>query len=1084
MPLSRATCADSVELGPRRRAPLVRAAVAAVAILACLACGKSIRETSGLEAQKAFAATPGSVLFVPATAHVSGSLGTNWRTDLELLNPGTERSTVTIALLPPGAANLNPTQKTINIEAGRTARYTDVLSSMFGYSGGAALRITNTVGMVAVTSRTYNLIADGTFGQFVGGVLSPTAINAGQEGRIIQLTHNRSSLSGFRTNIGFVNAGGSPITIDVRLYAADGSFYGAKSYTLDPYGFRQVDKIFQLVTGGDVDDGYAVLSTPTAGGAFFAYATVIDNRTGDPIYVTPVIRAASGGTVPPTTTPRPTGSATPQPTPTRTPTPTATPGAQPNLAPYQVSGWSGPLVVSGTAGTSTSGGLTAGGTTYIDGAVINSGPGNAFFAAGQAIAAILLDGSHLGNITFQSDATLETNDYAFFTDAQVTGIGAGQHTVSIVADPTSLISESNEADNTYDYVGTWAAAVRNESAADTKTTPFSGFLEIASADPWNMKRSVRYPVVFEWLGAPPLQPGPSAARKDVSYGSALYIPAAAHLSGEAGTIWRTDLQLHNPGATQGRYEVHLLRHEQSNTSPQVRTYTVNAGRSQRIVDVLDSAFGFSGAASLRIVPVSGDLIASSRTYNLRPDGRTYGQFAGAVSELAAFARGERAVLMQLTHDTATTTGFRTNVGMVNCSSSTVNLTADFRTANGASLGTKTYTLRPWEFIQRNKIFREITAGAVADGYIILTTDTEGARFLAYATVVDNKTGDSVFIPAISVLGQEPAPINTLVATQSAFETMGLIGQGQVPSIEQVVADLQSYGIEQMTDIVIAQLPPGIVTHVEDGVRVDFGSHMVLSNGNILSGSLDAYASNVVITPTEVSFDFTGEQHNLLWNGGYVEIDGLTGRVDADVRSGGGVRGDLTIASFRNSAKSGGVTVNGSAVFDTDVCPNYPISGSLTVSKDGQDYTVTFTDDCDGTFDAPNQGQTGDVSFRLSWNTPEDLDLYVKEPGATDAQVIYFGERTSPLGTGGQLDVDSNSGCSQDSNPVENVYWPVGAAPHGTYTFWVELWSDCDDYGGTSTPSFTLQVFEGNSVVRTINGVMPASGVTEKYTHTY
>ncbi|HSN57732.1 MAG TPA: hypothetical protein VLT32_23890, partial [Candidatus Sulfomarinibacteraceae bacterium] len=265
-----------------------------MAILVCLACGKSGVEKHNPAAQKAFAAMPGSTLFIPATAHVSGALGTNWRTDLELLNPGTERSTVTIALLPPGQANLNPTQKTINIEAGRTARYTDVLSSMFGFSGGAALRITNSDGMVAVTSRTYNLTADGTFGQFVGGVLSPTAVNAGQEGRIIQLTHNRSANSGFRTNIGFVNIGATDITVKVDLYTAQGALLGSKSYPLRAYEFAQKDKIYQQVTSSDVEDGYAVLSTPTAGGAFFAYATVIDNRTGDPIYVTPVIRAAAG----------------------------------------------------------------------------------------------------------------------------------------------------------------------------------------------------------------------------------------------------------------------------------------------------------------------------------------------------------------------------------------------------------------------------------------------------------------------------------------------------------------------------------------------------------------------------------------------------------------------------------------------------------------------------------------------------------------------------------------------------------------------------------------------------------------------
>lgn len=86
----------------RRRGPAARALIATMALLALIACKKSGVEKFNPGAQKAFAAMPGSTLFIPATAHVSGALGTNWRTDLELLNPGTERSTVTIALLPPG----------------------------------------------------------------------------------------------------------------------------------------------------------------------------------------------------------------------------------------------------------------------------------------------------------------------------------------------------------------------------------------------------------------------------------------------------------------------------------------------------------------------------------------------------------------------------------------------------------------------------------------------------------------------------------------------------------------------------------------------------------------------------------------------------------------------------------------------------------------------------------------------------------------------------------------------------------------------------------------------------------------------
>ena len=141
-------------------------------------------------------------------------------------------------------------------------------------------------------------------------MISHTAIQTGQEGRIIQLTHNRSTTSGFRTNIGFVNATGSQITVQVALYRADGSYLGTKSYPLAPYEFQQVDKIFQKVTSGDVDDGYAVLTTPTAGGAFFAYGVVIDNRTSDPVYITPANRSAGGTPPSPTTTPTPTTTTT------------------------------------------------------------------------------------------------------------------------------------------------------------------------------------------------------------------------------------------------------------------------------------------------------------------------------------------------------------------------------------------------------------------------------------------------------------------------------------------------------------------------------------------------------------------------------------------------------------------------------------------------------------------------------------------------------------------------------------------------------------------------------------------------------
>jgi hypothetical protein len=48
-------------------------------------------------------------------------------------------------------------------------------------------------------------------------------------------------------------------------------------------------------------------------------------------------------------------------------------------------------------------------------------------------------------------------------------------------------------------------------------------------------------------------------------------------------------------------------------------------------------------------------------------------------------------------------------------------------------------------------------------------------------------------------------------------------------------------------------------------------------------------------------------------------------------------------------------------------------------------------------------------------------------------------------TGGQLDVDSNIGCENDGS-VENIFWPPGDAPSGTYTVTVTGFS-VDGCGG-------------------------------------
>jgi hypothetical protein len=81
--------------------------------------------------------------------------------------------------------------------------------------------------------------------------------------------------------------------------------------------------------------------------------------------------------------------------------------------------------------------------------------------------------------------------------------------------------------------------------------------------------------------------------------------------------------------------------------------------------------------------------------------------------------------------------------------------------------------------------------------------------------------------------------------------------------------------------------------------------------------------------------------------------------------------------------------------------------------------------------------TGDVKVTLSFDRLHDLDLHVIEPSGDE---IYY-ERTV-TGSGGQLDLDSGSHCMPSPANSENVFWPPGGAPAGTYKVSVQNFQQC------------------------------------------
>ncbi len=110
--------------------------------------------------------------------------------------------------------------------------------------------------------------------------------------------------------------------------------------------------------------------------------------------------------------------------------------------------------------------------------------------------------------------------------------------------------------------------------------------------------------------------------------------------------------------------------------------------------------------------------------------------------------------------------------------------------------------------------------------------------------------------------------------------------------------------------------------------------------------------------------------------------------------------------------------------------------------------------------------TGDVQVTLRWDNPVDLDLHVIDPSGEE---IWFQDSNSA--SGGTLDVDANASCNNEA-PVENVYWPTGGAPFGTYQVYVVYYQSC---GYTGSNAYIVTVLVDGQTMGPYQGVLSNAG---------
>ncbi|MEN8162573.1 MAG: hypothetical protein ABFS37_00450 [Acidobacteriota bacterium] len=232
---------------------------------------------------------PLNMTMISAAANADGLNDTFWLTDLDLYNPGADDVTATLAFLPRDADNTDIEGVDAVIPAGQTRTFSDVVGMFLGSEGSGAIRITSDERVIAA-SRTFNTSEDGTFGQFIPGMTMNQAIDPGGEARLNGLAGNAF----FRTNLGFANASDSAANLSVDLIAADGSVIGHIDPALQPWGWLQMNKVFETAGTGNVEAASAIVRNVSADAQVFAYASVVDAETGDPTFVSETSTGTSG----------------------------------------------------------------------------------------------------------------------------------------------------------------------------------------------------------------------------------------------------------------------------------------------------------------------------------------------------------------------------------------------------------------------------------------------------------------------------------------------------------------------------------------------------------------------------------------------------------------------------------------------------------------------------------------------------------------------------------------------------------------------------------------------------------------------
>ncbi|HEX6098859.1 MAG TPA: hypothetical protein VF432_21265 [Thermoanaerobaculia bacterium] len=232
----------------------------------------------------------------------------------------------------------------------------------------------------------------------------------------------------------------------------------------------------------------------------------------------------------------------------------------------------------------------------------------------------------------------------------------------------------------------------------------------------------------------------------------LYIPAAGSAPGANNTRFRTDVRIFNPSSTTPiSVSVHFLPQGMDGSNISGRIVQVGPRQMAVLNDIVANFLQWPVPAvgAIRLdsdTDKSYEFSAESRTYTDSPNPAAPGTFGQFIPALDPGVSGLKlAVVPHLIHNDA----FRTNAGVMNPNREPITVNATLVRADGTlAAETATFVVPPMSMTLR-PLAQLFGAGTVLeDGYVAINTSLPAFPF---ASVVDNQSGDAIFIPGVQDL---------------------------------------------------------------------------------------------------------------------------------------------------------------------------------------------------------------------------------------------------------------------------------------------------------------------------------------------